>query len=236
MGRFVEAEGKHVEDAIEKGLGELGTDRDSVTIEILDKGKTGVFGIGTKLAKVRLTLLQDDAVENAISDVDMSSILNNAEDFGASAFLDKVFEKMGVSARYETKLADNTMHIDISGDNMGIVIGRRGEVLDALQYLTTLVINKNRDEFVKVSLDSENYRAEREKTLVALANKLADKARRTNKNVYLEPMNAYERKIIHAALQDADGVYTYSVGEEPSRKIVITTRPPRKNYSRGPRR
>lgn len=225
MGKFVEAEGKHVEDAIEKGLSELGVDRDSVTIEILDKGKVGVFGIGTKLAKVRLTLLDDD-MENIESEEPVSG---EADDYGASAFLNKVLEKMGISASYDIKLTDNTLHIDISGDNMGMVIGRRGEVLDALQYLTTLVINKGRDEFVKVSLDSENYRAEREKTLIALANKLADKAKRINKNVYLEPMNAYERKIIHAALQDAEGVYTYSVGEEPSRKIVITTRPPRRN-------
>ena len=105
---------------------------------------------------------------------------------------------------------------------MGAVIGRRGETLDALQYLTTLAVNRSSEEYFKVSLDTENYRSEREKTLVSLANRLAAKAKRTKRNVSLEPMNAYERKIIHSALQDDKEVSTFSVGDEPNRKIIIS--------------
>ena len=122
---------------------------------------------------------------------------------------------------------DNSVSIDISGDNMGIVIGKRGDTLDSLQYLTSLVVNKHSDDYIKVSIDTENYREKRADALLALSKRLSEKVARTGKKFTLEPMNPYERRIIHSSLQDNEDVTTYSIGTEPFRKVVIAPKNPK---------
>jgi len=205
MKKWIEAIGKNVESAIENGLKELGVTRDKVDIEILDEGSKGVFGlIGAKPAKVRLTIKKDyEAI--------------------AKSFLRDVLDKMGIKCEIQIKDEDDILKVNLVGPKMGMLIGHRGETLDALQYLLSLVINKDsgENEFKKVLLDTQNYRKKREETLIRLANRLAYKVKRYNKSITLEPMNPYERRIIHAALQNHPDVTTYSIGEEPFRKVVI---------------
>ena len=141
----------------------------------------------------------------------------------AGEFLEGVLKVMGVDAKLESRVdrSENTVHIELSGENMGFVIGRRGETLDALQYLTTIVTNKKEDSRWRVTLDTENYREKRTAALIALANKTANQAVKTGKSIALEPMSPQERRIIHSALQDNKAVTTFSTGQEPRRKIVI---------------
>lgn len=141
----------------------------------------------------------------------------------AGEFLESVLKVMGVDAKLESRVdrSENTVHIELSGENMGFVIGRRGETLDALQYLTTIVTNKKEDSRWRVTLDTENYREKRTASLIALANKTANQAVKTGKSIALEPMSPQERRIIHSALQDNKAVSTFSTGQEPRRKIVI---------------
>lgn len=203
--KSIEMTGRTVEEAIESALRELNTKRDSVDVEIIDNGSKGIFGlIGAKPAKVKVTLKKDYALM-------------------ARTFLRDVLDEMGVKCEIHIKEEDDTLKINLVGPRMGTIIGHRGETLDALQFLVNLVINKgNKDEeYKKVLLDAENYRKKREDILVGLAKKLAYKVQKTNKCVKLEPMNPYERRIIHAALQDHPYVTTYSEGEEPFRKVVI---------------
>ena len=200
----LEMSGKTIEEAIESGLKELNVKKDKVNIEILEQGAKGIFGFGSKPAKVKLTLSHDYTTV-------------------ATGFLSDVFSKMGIEAQIDVKDKGDTLKITLAGPQMGILIGYRGETLDALQYLLSLIVNReNKDaEYKKVVLDTENYRQKREETLVRLANRLAYKARRYNKSITLEPMNPYERRIIHSALQDHPDVTTHSEGDEPYRKIVI---------------
>lgn len=201
---FIETTGKTVEDAIEIGLKQLKKKRNQVNIEILEAANKGFLGIiGSKLAKVKLTVLE-----------------NPEED--AKKFLHDVFRTMSIEAEIETNIEGNNLNICLEGPNMGVIIGRRGQTLDSLQYLVSLVVNKNRENYLKVFIDTENYREKREDTLVRLANKMAKKAKKIGKTVVLEPMNPYERRIIHASLQGNPFVQTYSEGEEPYRKVVIT--------------
>lgn len=141
----------------------------------------------------------------------------------AGEFLESVLKVMGVDAKLESRVdrSENTVHIELSGENMGFVIGRRGETLDALQYLTTIVTNKKEDSRWRVTLDTENYREKRTASLIALAGKTANQAVKTGKSIALEPMSPQERRIIHSALQDNKAVTTFSTGQEPRRKIVI---------------
>lgn len=154
----------------------------------------------------------------------------------ARQFLANVLDKMHVQAEMTITSQKDEMRIEFTGPDMGIIIGRRGETLDALQYLTSLVVNKGEDGYIKVTLDTENYRKKREDTLVKLATKLAGKVVKYRRNISLEPMNPYERRIIHSALQDFEGVTTYSTGSEPNRKVVIAStepgRPPREEGER----
>jgi spoIIIJ-associated protein len=205
MGNSIEKTGKTVQEAIDEALAELNVDESSVNVEIIDEGKKGLFGrSGT--AKVVVTLKEDkeESVEKAIN------------------FIADVLEKMNISAEYEVEEDDESILIRISGEDIGIVIGRRGETLDSLQYLTSLVVNKDRDLYKRITIDIENYRQKREETLVRLANRLADRVVKYKKDVTLEPMNPYERRIIHSTLQEYGSVDTYSVGEDPNRKVVIT--------------
>ncbi|SCY62872.1 RNA-binding cell elongation regulator Jag/EloR [Alkaliphilus peptidifermentans] len=200
----IEITGKSVEEAIETGLSELKKNKEQVKIDILEKPTKGFLGlIGTKMARVKLTVVDDPGGE-------------------AIKFLKKVFKAMELEVEYQAEIEGNNLNIVLAGPNMGVIIGRRGQTLDSLQYLVSLVVNKDRETYLKVFIDTENYREKREETLIRLANKMARKVRKIGKTVVLEPMNPYERRIIHASLQGNPYVQTYSEGEEPYRKVVIT--------------
>ncbi|MDP4091931.1 MAG: RNA-binding cell elongation regulator Jag/EloR [Bacillota bacterium] len=204
MGNSIEKTGKTVQEAVQAALLELGTDENSVDIEILDEGNKGIFGIiKNKMAKVRVTM------KESMSDK-------------ARMFLEDVFDKMNLKAEVMVEEDEESILLRIYGEDIGIIIGRRGETLDSLQYLTSLVVNKEKGSYKRVVIDVENYRQKREETLVKLANRLADRVIKYKKNIVLEPMNPYERRIIHSSLQDNDYVETYSIGDEPNRKVVIT--------------
>ncbi|WP_026476761.1 RNA-binding cell elongation regulator Jag/EloR [Alkaliphilus transvaalensis] len=201
---LIEITGRTVDEAIEAGLKELNKKREQVNIEILEKPTKGFLGlIGNKMARVKL------------------SIIDQPEE-DAKKFLKDVLQNMGIEAEIDAQLEKDNLNITVEGPNMGVIIGRRGQTLDSLQYLVSLVVNKDRDKYLKVFIDTENYREKREETLVRLANKMARKAKKIGKTVSLEPMNPYERRIIHAALQGNPFVQTYSEGDEPYRKVVIT--------------
>lgn len=206
MEEFREFTGKTVDEAITNASVELGVTSSELDIDILEKGSNGgLFGIGAK-----------DAVINA-------RIKSTSCEDKARYFLDSVFDKMGLDVNIEMLYndEDNILSINMSGDKMGLLIGKRGQTLDSLQYLTSLVINKGSDEYIRVKLDTEDYRHRRKETLENLARNTASKVKRTHRAQSLEPMNPYERRIIHYALQDDDRVTTYSEGEDPYRHVVI---------------
>ncbi len=194
------AKGKTVDEAIANGLNEMGLSLDEVEIEILDDGSGSLLGFG----KTRVMLSKKKGIARK-----------------AEEFLTEVFARMGVSANLNVEETEEEIAIDIIGSNLGILIGHRGETLDALQYLTSLVVNKDAETYKRTLLDTENYRQKRENALVKLANKLAKKVIDTNRRVKLEPMNPYERRVIHATLQGNPKIRTYSQGEEPHRNVVI---------------
>jgi spoIIIJ-associated protein len=200
---MVEKTAKTVQEAINLALEELGAQRDDVEIEVIDEGTKGLFGIGGKYARVQVTL-------------------RNSRSEDAVGFLSKIFSKMNVDVDIEKIEDEESIMLKITGNDSGIIIGRRGETLDALQYLTSLVVNKQSDEYKRVTIDIENYRQKREETLVKLAERLAERVIRYRKSVTLEPMNPYERRIIHSTLQNNKLVETHSIGEDPNRKVVIT--------------
>jgi len=196
-----EFKGKTVDDALMNGLKELGLGLDQVEFEIVQEGTKGIFGFG-KSAIVRLSK--------------KVTTTNKAEEF-----LTELLKHMDVSATAEVTETEESINVNLVGDSTGVLIGRRGETLDALQYLTSLVVNKDLDEYKRVVLDTENYRAKREETLIKLANRIAGKVAKTGKRVVLEPMNPYERRVLHATLQDNEKVETVSEGEEPYRRVII---------------
>jgi spoIIIJ-associated protein len=196
-------EAKTVEEAIRLACEELDIDREDAEIEVIEEGNKGILGfIGNKNAVVKVT--QRDVIEELIVD-----------------FLNPIFVKMQINADIEIERSEGAINITLTGDDIGIIIGRRGETLDALQYLLSLIINRRSDHYVRVILDVANYRHKREETLKSLAKRIAERVARTRRNVTLEPMNPYERRIIHYTLQNYKNVYTESIGEEPNRKIVI---------------
>ena len=202
--KVVEKSAKTVEDAVSAALAELELTKDEVIIEVLEEPSKGIFGlIGSKQAKVKVT-----EKENSLAK--------------ARNFLMDIFGKMELDVQIDCNELDEYTVIDISGPDLGILIGRRGDTLDALQYLVNLTANRNAEKRIKIILDVEGYRKRREDTLNRLALRLADKARRKGHDVILEPMNPHERRVIHTALQNHRDVYTYSEGEEPYRKIVIS--------------
>lgn len=207
MAYSIEKTGKTVQEAISAALSELNLTENDVDIEVLEEGNKGIFGIiGSKIARIRATVKE---VEKSRGDI-------------ASDFLYNVLNDMGVEADIIINEDDESIVVDVNGDDIGIIIGRRGETMDALQYLTSLVVNKGFGDYKRVQVNVENYREKREETLVKLANRLADKVMKYKKPVTLEPMNPYERRIIHSTLQGHKYVETYSVGEEPKRKVVIS--------------
>jgi len=206
MSKVIEATGKTIEEAISNGLEMLGgVDRDLVSVEVLEKPKAGFLGIGGTAARVSLSYQENDGDK-------------------VKSFLTGLFDKMEVPAEVATVIdeAKGTVSVDIAGENMGILIGRRGETLDAIQHITNLVVNHGESKHLKVMIDTENYRKKREEALTRLALKVAGQAKKYRRNKVLEPMNAYERHVIHAALQEVEDISTSSTGVEPNRRVVIT--------------
>lgn len=200
----VETTGKTVDEAIEKALKELQTTREDVKIEIVEEGSKGFLGfIGSKYAKVKVT--------KNIDPVEL-----------AKEFISFVAKKLKVDVQYEVENREDHIYINIKGKNIGILIGRRGETLESLQYLTNLAVQKKTEDRVRIILDIEGYRSRREQTLVKLANRLYEKVKKTQKSIVLEPMNPHERRIIHTTLQSKNDIQTYSEGDEPYRKVVIS--------------
>ncbi|WP_035293149.1 RNA-binding cell elongation regulator Jag/EloR [Clostridium sp. KNHs214] len=202
--RSIEVMGKNVEEAIQKGLKQLNLTEDKVEIEILEEGSKGLFGfIGAKSANVKLTEKKDYTEE-------------------ARSFLRKVLNAMDIKSEIRIKEEGSALKINLSGPNMGLIIGHRGETLDSLQYLVSLAVNKDNDQpYKRIILDTENYRYKREQTLKKLAEKMAYKVKQKGRSVKLEPMNPYERRVIHSALQGDSEIKTYSEGQEPYRRVVI---------------
>ncbi|MEA4973133.1 MAG: RNA-binding cell elongation regulator Jag/EloR [Candidatus Metalachnospira sp.] len=199
----IQKTGKTVDEAVREALKELKIEREDAEIEIIDEGSKGFLGVfGAKDAVV------------------MVNKKFNPEKI-ATDFLREMFISMGLIVKIDTKLKDKQLEISIGGDDMGIIIGKRGQTLDSLQYLVNLVVNKGNAPYISITLDTENYRARRKETLESLAFNLAKKVKHTGINIVLEPMNPYERRIIHSALQNDRYVTTYSEGEEPYRNVVI---------------
>jgi len=200
----VETTGKNIDEAIEKALKELQTTIENVKVEVIEEGNKGFLGlIGFKDARVKVTKSLD--------------IVGLVKDF-----LNFVTREMKVDVQYEVENRKDFIYINIKGKSVGILIGRRGETLESLQYLINLAVNKKLEERTRIVLDIDGYRNKREQTLITLANRLYEKAKKTHKNIILEPMNPHERRIIHTALQDKDDIQTYSEGNEPYRKVVIS--------------
>ena len=230
--REIIATGKDTEEAIEAGLSKLNATRDEVNIEILETSNKGLFGIfGQKDAKVKITLIADDEEEEVIVKKDAQVNPEDTEEVIAKTkeFVITVLDKMGIEAKGDVTIGDNNrIEIKLEGENMGMVIGRRGETLDALQHVAQLYVNKEFETFYKVSIDTEDYRAKREEALTNLAQGLARKVIKTRREIVLEPMKPYERRIIHTALQNYPKIKTHSIGEEPNRKLVVSFKYPNK--------
>ena len=201
--KFIVRTGRSVEEVVELGLIELDATMEDVEIEVLEEASKGIFGLfGVKEAEVKMTLKED------------------AHKF-AKAFLVDLLKNMNIAAKIETELKENALYINLIGEDMALLIGKRGQTLDAIQYLVSLVVNRKREKYIRVTLDTENYREKRKKTLEKLAHRMADKAKHLRKDIILEPMNPYERRIIHSTLQNNRFVNTKSDGEEPNRRVII---------------
>ena len=201
--REVTASGQTIEEAVQSALEQLNISKDQVDIEVIDEGKKGFLGLfGSSLAVVKVREKKNNIVE-------------------AEEFLLNVAKNMGVDVSIQTEEKENHITYNLSGEKIAILIGKRGRTLNSLQYLTQLVLNRNGGQFHSVTVDAEGYRGRRKETLIELAHKMADKAVRIKRKVALEPMPAYERKIIHSSLQESTKVTTYSDGVEPHRHIVI---------------
>ncbi len=258
MQKSLEVRGKTTEDAIAKGLAELGLERDDVSVEIIERGKKGVFGIGAVDAVVRLTYGAPDEkpapkmekpapkaekpapkmekpapkaekpAPKAEKPLPAGPVDVSWKDAGTQAeqteqFLKGLLAHMGVQAEMTIAPREGGgLDVQLSGEHIGAVIGRRGETLDAIQHLTNYAVNRGSDRHAHINVDAENYRAKREDSLVRLAEKMADKAVRYKRSMALEPMNSYERHVIHTALQGYEGVTTSSIGAEPNRRVVVS--------------
>lgn len=275
--RYIDVTGKTEEEAVRKALQQLGLERDDVSLEILERAKSGFLGIGSSPAKVRVSYelnVVDEPEAKAQppkakpaetkpaekkpvekkpaakpaepkaqpekqpenkperqpqSQVSEQSVCDNDDARRIREFLEGLLDHMESNAQVKVYEEEkNRYKVVLEGQKLGALIGRRGETLDAIQQLTNYAVNSGRDKRVRVHVDAENYRAKREQSLESLANKVAGKVLKYRRSVTLEPMNAYERHVIHAALQDKAGVTTYSVGTEPNRRVVVA-------YERGNR-
>ncbi len=230
---YREFTGKTVEEAKEVACKELGIAEEALSYEVLENEKGGFLGL-FKSAKIRVSLPEEQPAEEETADAAISeteeaseiSLNYNADSPSDTAveFIYQVLKQMDLQADIsaEVKEEEETIFIDIEGDDMGTLIGKRGQTLDALQYLTSLVVNRVCGKYYKIKLDTENYRERRKETLENLAKNIAMKVKKTHRSVALEPMNPYERRIIHAALQNDKYVETHSEGEEPYRKVIVS--------------
>ena len=259
---YSEKWGTDIEEAVKLALIDLKLSRDEVEVIVLEQPSKGFFGIGSKLAKVRVVPKKEEEVipqpqpESVVEEVkeeapaetkpehrknetrkkrdrkrkekrtpiipkEPEENLVALEEHAALDFLKEITEKMGLQLNITAKAGEESLYVDINGKDSGTVIGKRGQTLDVIQYLTSLVVNKDEEKYTRVVVDAENYREKRERTLEQLANRLADKVVRTKRSVRLEPMNPYERKVIHATLQSNPNVTTKSEGEEPYRRVII---------------
>ena len=252
MTKWIETTGKTEEEAIAAALHQLGLERDDVSVEIVERAKSGFLGIGSAPAKVKVTYEVPDevvvppaapaapAAEEQVSTTEPvvekkeaapapAPAAAEADDPKAEqirAFLTGLLQHMGVAATPAISLEEEGCYrVVLEGENLGTLIGRRGETLDAIQQLTSYSVNRGASRRVRIHLDAENYRAKREESLVRLARKMAGKAVKYRRNMTLEPMNAYERHVIHTALQEYPDVSTYSMGTEPNRRTVVAYSP-----------
>lgn len=202
---YIEISAKTVEDALTEASVKLGTTSDKIEYEVIEKGNSGFLGIGSKKAVIR-------------------AFVKTSPEELVKEFLDSVFKAMDMEVELNIKVDEDEKMIDVElkGDDMGILIGKRGQTLDSLQYLTNLALNKHSDNYFKVKVDTEDYRNRRKETLENLAHNIAYKVKRTKRSVELEPMNPFERRVIHSALQNDKYVTTHSEGEEPYRHVVVT--------------
>ena len=206
MTNEIKKSGRTVEEAIQLALIDLDTTKENVEVIVLEEGSKGFFGIfGSKDATV-LVKKKETANPCVI----------------AENFLREMFASMNLAVQIKAEMREKQLYIDLDGDEMGMLIGKRGQTLDSIQYLVNLVVNKNSDSYISVMIDTENYRERRKETLESLAHNLAKKVKQSRKNIVLEPMNPYERRIIHSALQNDKYVTTFSEGKEPFRYVVLT--------------
>ncbi len=218
MSNWYEFTAKTVDEALTEALIKLETTSDQVEYEVIEKESNGFLGMFSKPAKIRVC--KKESVQEIVTN-----------------FLNKLFSCMGIEVELviEYKEEEGEMDIELKGEDMGLLIGKRGQTLDSIQYLTSLVANKDLEDYVKIKMDTENYRQRRKETIENLAKNIAGKVKKTRKPMHLEPMNPYERRIIHAVLQNDKYIETYSEGEEPFRKVVVTVSkeyanmPPRRN-------
>lgn len=250
MNNEIIATGKTVEEAIENGCKQLNVSKENCEITVLQEDKKGILGLFGKVeAKVKIILKQQNTentiqeektdLEEKINENEKSIVKNydNQEKIDAAVnYLTDILNKMEIDEfKIDIEKTEKGINLIINGDNLGILIGRHGETLDSLQYLVSLACNRVEGDYYRISLDCGNYREKREETLKELAKKLSEKAIRTGKNQMLEPMNPYERRIIHAVVSSIDGVSSKSKGDEPYRKVVIIPNNKSNNYKRNNR-
>ena len=260
MIKYLEKSGRTMEDAIAAALAELGRSEEEISVEVLERAKSGFLGIGAQPALIRVSYEVPDepAAEKKEAPAPKKAekkpeakkaeekkpeakkteekkpapkkeapapVDEDAEFAAVRAFISGLMERMGVEAEIEISRRDNGgINVKLSGSGMGAIIGRRGETLDAIQHLTNyvVVVNRDSDKHMHISVDAENYRAKREESLTKLAEKMAEKAIKYKRSMALEPMNSYERHVIHTALQNYEGVTTSSTGVEPNRRVVVS--------------
>lgn len=280
MAEWKEFVAKSVNEALTNALIELETTSDNVEYEVIEKEKSGFLGIGSKLAKIKVRVKEEnkdileETKEPEVKPVEKETVKEVVkekpvkkeiykEDLkveekeqpkeapakvltpeeadilkdAAKIFMDKMFDAMHMQVEYSINfdISNNSLDIDLSGEEMGILIGKRGQTLDSIQYLISLVVNKQSDNYIKVKVDTENYRQRRRETLENLAVNISHKVKRTKRPVILEPMNPYERRIIHSVLQGDKFVETHSEGDEPYRKVVVTLKKEYRDYNNGSR-
>ena len=235
MIKTLEKSARTEDEAIAAALAELGLDRDDVSVEIVERAKSGFLGIGASPAVIRVSYEAEDepAAPTAAPKAETpaapakaapAAVVDENEDYAEiRRFLTGLLERMGVTADIEISPRENGgVNVNLSGSGMGAIIGRRGETLDAIQHLTNYVVNRGSEKHLHISVDAECYRSKREESLTRLAEKMAEKAIKYKRSMALEPMNSYERHVIHTALQNYEGVTTSSTGVEPNRRVVVS--------------
>src|SRR5690625_4607465 len=227
--RSVEKTGRSVEEAIQEALDELGIEREAAEIVVLEEGSKGLFGLlRGKSARVRVgrkatSPLASDRTGAGTSDAEARRLEDerNAAIDRARIFLAGILERLGISAGIEMREDENIVHMNVTGSDLGLVIGRKGQTLDSIQYLVNIVANRQGRVRVRIVIDAEGYRERREQFLRGMAQRMAERVRRRGRKAVLEPMSALERRVVHMALRDEPEVATYSEGKDPYRRVVI---------------